>query len=123
MMIAAQLQSEIRDAPVPAEETLAIPSRGGASPAVYPLGLIVADEDAGDGELAAAVARALQSNRRIPPDQIRVEVRNGWVTLEGEVEWLYERFEAHETVSHLKGITGCSTRISVTPHPAHLTGR
>ena len=46
-----------------------------------------------DADIAAAVARALEWDAFIPPDKVKVTVSKGWVTLEGEVEWQYQKQE------------------------------
>src|SRR5690242_3329009 len=44
-----------------------------------------------DEDLAAAAVNALKSNALVPHDKIKAIVSGGWVTLEGEVEWQYQR--------------------------------
>src|SRR3989442_9982906 len=39
-----------------------------------------------DTDIAEAAVRALKNNRSVPDDKIKVTVREGWITLEGEVE-------------------------------------
>ena len=66
-----------------------------------------------DQEIAAAALRALASSHALPHDRIRFEVHNGWITLEGEVEWLHERFEAGETIRRIEGAAGYVNLITV----------
>jgi len=42
-------------------------------------------------------------------------VRAGWVTLNGEVEWQYQRLEVERMVQHVRGVVGISNNIIVTP--------
>ncbi|MCT2279572.1 BON domain-containing protein [Micromonospora chalcea] len=56
-----------------------------------------------DTEIAA---RALALNSTIPQEAIKVSVSHGWVTLQGEVEWQYQRREAERIVRNLRGVTG-----------------
>ena len=49
-----------------------------------------------DTDIAKAVADALESNILVPKNRIKVTVKNGWVTLEGDVDWRFEREEAEE---------------------------
>src|ERR1700704_3174059 len=44
-----------------------------------------------DEDIAAAAVRALKANVSVPADKIKVIVNKGWVTLEGEAEWNYQR--------------------------------
>ena len=42
-------------------------------------------------------------------------MRAGWVTLNGEVEWQYQRLEVERMVQHVRGVVGISNNIIVTP--------
>jgi osmotically-inducible protein OsmY len=42
-----------------------------------------------DPEIAGEVVQEIQSHISLPADQIKATVKNGWVTLEGIVEWYY----------------------------------
>ncbi|HEY0154286.1 MAG TPA: BON domain-containing protein [Longimicrobium sp.] len=68
-----------------------------------------------DEEIAAAARRALATNPCIPCERVRVEVRDGRITLEGEVEWLYQCFDAYEAVCRVKEAAGCTNHINVVP--------
>jgi osmotically-inducible protein OsmY len=48
-------------------------------------------------------------------ENIRVIVRDGWVTLEGEVEWNLSRERAAEAVRHVRGVKGISNLIQLKP--------
>jgi osmotically-inducible protein OsmY len=66
-----------------------------------------------DEDIAAAAVNALRSNLSVPADKIKVIVSSGWVTLEGEVEWQYQRDAAERAVRYLPGVTGVSNLITV----------
>ncbi len=68
-----------------------------------------------DADLAAAAVRALESNVRLPADKIKVTVNRGWLTLEGEVEWQYQKNAAEAAVRDLPGVRGVSNLIEVKP--------
>jgi osmotically-inducible protein OsmY len=68
-----------------------------------------------DDEIAAAARRALARNPCIPCERVRVDVRDGRITLEGEVEWLYQCFDAYDAVCRVKQAAGCTNHISVVP--------
>ena len=51
-------------------------------------------------------------------DGIRVIAGNGWLTLEGEVEWNYQRQRAEEAVRRVRGIKGITNHIVVKPRVA-----
>ena len=43
-------------------------------------------------------------------------ISGGWITLEGEVEWNYQKEAAEAAVRDLTGVRGVSNRITVRPH-------
>ena len=45
--------------------------------------------------------------------QQALTIRNGWVILEGEVEWWYQKNAAEVAVRHLSGVRGVSNSISI----------
>jgi osmotically-inducible protein OsmY len=68
-----------------------------------------------DGDIAAAAVNALKSNLAVPADKIKVTVSKGWLKLEGEVEWQYQKEAAERAVRDLFGVTGVSNLITVKP--------
>jgi len=68
-----------------------------------------------DADIAAAAARALAWDTRIPEEAVRVSVSNGWVTLRGEVDWQYQRREAQRVIRNLTGVRGVTNLITVRP--------
>src|SRR6516225_3765612 len=54
-----------------------------------------------DEDVAQACVTALKTNFKVPDQKIKVVVNNGWVTLEGEVEWQYQREAALDAVRYL----------------------
>ena len=68
-----------------------------------------------DEDIATAAVNALKSHISVPADKIKVTVSNGWVKLEGEVEWQYQRISAENAVRYLQGVKGVSNLITVKP--------
>jgi osmotically-inducible protein OsmY len=68
-----------------------------------------------DGDIAAAAVNALKANLSVPADRIKVTVSKGWVKLEGEVEWQYQKDAAENAVRYLTGVLGVSNLITVKP--------
>ena len=68
-----------------------------------------------DEDIATACVNALKSSYSVPQDKIKVVVNNGWVTLEGEVEWQYQKEAAERAVRYLTGVVGVSNSITVKP--------
>ena len=71
-----------------------------------------------DEDIAAAAVNALKSNISVPADKIKVTVSKGWVKLEGEVEWQYQKDAAERAVRYLAGVIGVSNLITVKPRVA-----
>jgi osmotically-inducible protein OsmY len=68
-----------------------------------------------DPEIARDVVEELENHILIPADKIKVTVRNGWVTLEGTVDWQYQKNLAESAVKKLRGVIGISNNIEVKP--------
>jgi len=68
-----------------------------------------------DPEIARDAVEELENHVLIPADKIKVTVRNGWVTLEGQVEWQYQKNLAESAVKKLKGVVGVTNNIQVKP--------
>jgi osmotically-inducible protein OsmY len=77
-----------------------------------------------DADLAAAAIRALEWDAAIPSDAVKVTVSKGWVTLEGEVDWEYQKDDAERVVRRLTGVRGVTNLIRVrprtTPNPQEI---
>jgi osmotically-inducible protein OsmY len=68
-----------------------------------------------DPEIARDAVHELDSHVLIPADKIKVAVRNGWVTMEGNVDWQYQKNLAESSVKKLKGVIGITNNIEVRP--------
>ncbi|WP_164110197.1 MULTISPECIES: BON domain-containing protein [Sphingobacterium] len=66
-----------------------------------------------DGEVADEVLTALKNSWSIPRDKVNVKVENGWVTLEGELAWDYQREAAKSVVHSLSGVKGVTNMIKI----------
>jgi osmotically-inducible protein OsmY len=66
-----------------------------------------------DTDIAAAVINAFKWNWEIPNDKVHVKVEKGWVTLEGELSWNFQREAAYTAVKKLLGVTGVSNNIKI----------
>ena len=71
-----------------------------------------------DEDIAAAAVNALKANVSVPADKIKVTVSKGWVKLEGEVEWQYQKDAAERAVRYLPGVMGVTNLITVKPRVA-----
>jgi osmotically-inducible protein OsmY len=69
-----------------------------------------------DPEIARDAVHELESHVLLPADKIKVTIRNGWVTLEGNVDWQYQKNLAESSVKKLRGVIGISNNIEVKPN-------
>jgi len=77
--------------------------------------LVMRDGQPTDTEIAKAVVNSLERNARVPNDRIKVTVRKGWVTLEGSVQWQFQRQAAEEVVRDTEGVQEVTNLINVEP--------
>ena len=68
-----------------------------------------------DGDIAAAAANQIRWSATVPADAVQTTVRDGWITLEGEVEWWYQKSDAAKAVENVMGVKGVSNQISIKP--------
>ena len=68
-----------------------------------------------DSEIARAIAHVLDWNVDVPEGKVHAQVSHGWVTLEGEVEYEYQRHEVERMVRNVKGVVGVTDLITVKP--------
>ncbi len=69
----------------------------------------------GDDDIAKAALDHISWSTSVPKDAITVKVEKGWVTLNGHVEWHYQKDAAENAVRGLHGIVGISNGISLRP--------
>jgi osmotically-inducible protein OsmY len=68
-----------------------------------------------DSEIAAAIAHVLDNNVQIPGGQVHARVQNGWVTLDGDVKYDFQRREVERMVRNVRDVVGVTDLITVTP--------
>lgn len=64
-------------------------------------------------EIANEVLTSLKSNWSVPKDKVTVKVEDGWVTLEGELPWNYQKEAAKSAVNYLSGVKGVTNNITI----------
>lgn len=70
-----------------------------------------------DPDIARAALDALRWNISVPHDRIKVKVEKGWVTLEGDVDWYYQKEAAERSVRYLTGVRGVSNLMTLRARP------
>jgi osmotically-inducible protein OsmY len=71
-----------------------------------------------DPEIARDAVAALKTELPYSSQNIKVTARDGWLTLEGNAEWNYQRTRAEEAVLRIKGVKGVSNLIVLRPRVA-----
>lgn len=74
------------------------------------------DKKTADDQIAARAADIIRWNSVVPQNATEITVRNGWVTLSGQVDWWYQRSEAEKAVRKLSGVSGVINNITIRPH-------
>jgi osmotically-inducible protein OsmY len=70
-----------------------------------------------DPDIARAALDALRWNISVPHDRIKVKVEKGWVTLEGDVDWYYQKEAAERSLRNLTGVRGVSNLLTLRARP------
>lgn len=68
-----------------------------------------------DVDIAGSALAGLKFNSAVPKDRVQVTVANGWVTLDGEIDWQYQRSAAGNSVKYLMGVKGVTNLIKIKP--------
>ena len=71
-----------------------------------------------DTDIARTVVNALRWDIQVPDDRIKATVENGWIDLQGDVEWQYQKWAAEGAVRNLTGVKGVTNLITVKPKSA-----
>lgn len=71
-----------------------------------------------DTDIAHAAVNALRWDIQVPDDRIKAAVDDGWIDLEGQVEWQYQKWAAEGAVRNLTGVKGVTNLIAVKPKKA-----
>ncbi len=70
-----------------------------------------------DDEIGAAARNALQWNASFNSQRVHLKVEDGWITLEGQVDWEYQRRAVENAVRDLVGVMGVRNLIALRPRP------
>jgi osmotically-inducible protein OsmY len=78
-----------------------------------------------DDEIAQRAVTILKWNSLLPADRIQVSVKDGWITLSGEVDWQYQRSAAEDAVRPLPGVVAVVNNLSSRSqvHVEHVRNR
>jgi osmotically-inducible protein OsmY len=73
------------------------------------------DKKTADDQIAERAVKLLDWNVLVPKNQVRVKVQGGYVILDSEVTWQFERRAAEENVRKLGGVVGVFNNITIKP--------
>lgn len=68
-----------------------------------------------DADIARAALDALEWHADVPAGRIMVVVKDGWIMLEGDVDWAFQRKAAEKTVQYLRGVKGVTNLVRIKP--------
>ena len=66
-----------------------------------------------DGDIAAAAAHQIDWSTTIPAGAVKITVREGWITLEGQLDWQYQKNAVEDAVRYLAGVKGVNNVITI----------
>jgi len=68
-----------------------------------------------DTEIARTIADSLKWHSSVQEEKIKIKVEDGWVTLEGQVDWEFQKDAVKSTIEDLTGVKGITNLITVKP--------
>ena len=66
-----------------------------------------------DADMVKSALQMLAWDTVVPKDHVKVTVQDGWMTLDGEVEWEYQRTDAERAVRYLSGVKGVIDNVTL----------
>jgi len=69
-----------------------------------------------DTDIAQAALTALTWNAAVPGNRVTLTVSNGWLTLNGTLDWQFQKEAAARAVRDLTGVRSVTNNITVKPH-------
>jgi osmotically-inducible protein OsmY len=76
---------------------------------------VPSDLDIDDEAIASRCMDVIRWSSTLPEERIQIKVQQGWVTLEGEVDWQYQKEAAQSAVRKLAGVVGINNMLVVRP--------
>ena len=73
-----------------------------------------------DTEIAEACLNALKWDTSVPDQKLTLKVEDGFVTIEGLVDWSYQRLSAKNAIENIAGVRGIINNVSVNQKPSSI---
>ncbi|AMN38524.1 BON domain-containing protein [Rhodoplanes sp. Z2-YC6860] len=74
-----------------------------------------ANKKSADDEIAKRAVDILEWDVSVPSGSVDVTIRDGWITLGGQVEWYLQKKAAENAVRKLSGVRGVTNDIAIQP--------
>ena len=69
-----------------------------------------------DTDLAHAIVNTFEWDVQVPDNSVKARVEDGWVWLEGDVDWQFQSRAAERAVRNLAGVRGVTNLLQVKTH-------
>lgn len=66
-----------------------------------------------DNQIATSILNSFNWNWKISNDNVKVKVEDGWVTLDGELQWNYQKEAAQNSATNIIGVKGVTNNIKI----------
>ena len=83
-------------------------------PSALPIAIPFSDYWQSDAQIARVVVATLEQKAMLPDGMVWVRVSNGWVTLQGHVDWSSQRAAARVLARCVPGVRGVTDRLGLT---------
>jgi osmotically-inducible protein OsmY len=71
--------------------------------------------DHGDAQLSRRAFDVISWDLSVPKNRVKVKIEKGWVTLQGDVDWHFQKQAAEADIRNLPGVMGVSNAIEIKP--------
>jgi osmotically-inducible protein OsmY len=71
--------------------------------------------DHDDAELARRALDVISWDLSVPKNRVKIKIEKGWVTLQGDVDWRFQKQAAEADIRNLPGVMGVSNAIEIKP--------
>jgi osmotically-inducible protein OsmY len=71
--------------------------------------------DHGDAQLSRRAFDVISWDLSVPKNRVKINIEKGWVTLEGDVDWHFQKQAAEADIRNLPGVMGVSNAIEIKP--------
>lgn len=73
------------------------------------------DKERSDTEIAHAALEALKWDTEVPEERLTIRVEDGFIVLQGKVDWYYQKTAAERAVRFLTGVKGVLNQMIIAP--------